>query len=548
MRTWTKMLSLALTLCLALGLVPALAEDAAPYYTTLDPQASGEIDIMVWSGDSIYYEDLGSKDWKPEDITKQNVASVYAMAKAFKLLYPNIKINLWAKLDDPNGNGISWYQEMENFKAEHGKYPDVYASTDLAGDLSRGLVSDLSVFADDPLYKSFNSAIMGTMNYYGFQAGLPQFMQPWGVWVNKELAENNNIDMPDPDWDLDAYTAVAAAGDNKTFWGALNPPLSFINTGTKSLNYSLYHYDGEGAHLDLNSGEVAALLDYVPQWAASAVFSQQSLGNVPDEIMNDGWWWGYRFFCRNYALTYDGDPWMMGAATGGKDAEGNWIVNAVESADWDIYPRPATPYQENTIGIVIDPMAIHNYAMDDNNPEWSDKELQQLKLAYAFGSFWCGATESMQARADQLYADNNNLRTALNDSFPLVTGEAFKTQMDIWYSTESHKRYGDADAMPGFQYVMELWEKGQMWDISDKTYPYYIYEDGNQIVNLLEWNGATNPDIAGAHPTDPNWVDNVKAKLGDWNEKINARFDTSENALKEGLIKYYGYTEESLTK
>ena len=548
MRIWTKLLSLTLTLCLALGLVPAMAEEAAPFYTTLDPQVSGEIDIMVWSGDSAYHADLGSKDWKPEDITTLNVAAVYGMAKQFKELYPNVKINLWAKIDDPNGNDTSWYQEMENFKAEHGKYPDIYASTDLAGDLSRGLVADLSVFHEDPLYQSFNEAVMGIMNYYGFQAGLPQFMQPWGVWVNRELAENNNIDMPGPDWDLDAYTAVATAGDNKTFWGSMAPPLSFINTGTTSIIHSLYNYSGEGDHLDLTSEEVSALLDYVPQWATSAIWPQFGLGNVPQEIVDDGWWWGYRFFCRNYVLTYDGDPWMMNTATAGKDADGNWIVNAVESNNWDIYPRPATPYQPNTIGIVIDPMAIHNYAMDDNNPQWSDAELEKLKLAYAFGSFWCGATEAMQARADQQFSDNGSIRSALNDSFPLVTGEAFDAQMDIWYATETHKRYADADLMPGFQYVKELWEKGQMWDISDKTYPYYIYEDGQQIVNMLEWNGATDESIAGAGPLDPNWVDNVKARLGDWNEKINARFDTAENSLKEGLVKFYGYTEDSFAK
>ena len=30
------------------------------------------------------------------------------------------------------------------------------------------------------------------MNYYGFQAGLPQYILPWGVFVNKELAEDGH--------------------------------------------------------------------------------------------------------------------------------------------------------------------------------------------------------------------------------------------------------------------------------------------------------------------------------------------------------------------
>ena len=537
-----RLLGLVLALCLCVGFLPVSAQEALPFYTTLDPATAGSIDIMVWSGDSIYYEDIGSKDWKPEEITSLNVAAVHGMAKAFKELYPEVKINLWAKTDDPNGNDTSWYQEMENYKAQHGKYPDIYASTDLTGDVSRGLVADLSAFAEDPLYQSFNPSVMSLMNYYGFQAGLPQFMQPWGVYVNKELAENNNIDVPEPDWDIDEYTEFVTSADNKTFWGAMDTPLSFIATGTTAINYSLNTYDGEGDYVDFNSDEIAQTLAYVPEWAKSAVWAQFGLGNVPQEIMDDGWWWGFRFFCRNYILTLDGDPWMIGAASGGKNEDGTWKVNAVESNDWDIYPRPATEYQENTVGIVIDPMAIHNYAMDDGNPEWSDQEIGQFTLAYAFGSFWCGSTEAMQARADSIYSDNGALRSALNDSFPLVTGDAFTEQMAIWGGTKEHARYLDEDLMPGFQYVLELWENGQFWDISDKTYLYYIYVDGTQTACLYEWNNATNAEVLGVGSTDANWLDTVKSKLPDWNESINARFVKAETALKDGLAKYYGYT------
>ncbi|HQA96402.1 MAG TPA: hypothetical protein PLA31_04300 [Clostridia bacterium] len=541
-----KSLVLTLILCLALAMLPAMAQDAQPFYKTLDPNTEGSIDIMVWSGDSTYYEDIGAKEWAPEDMTSQNVAAVHALAKQFKQLYPKVKVNLWAKTDDPHGNGTSWYQEMENFKAQHGKHPDIYASTDLAGDVSLGLVADLTPFKDDPLYQSFNPSIMALMNYYGFQAGLPQFLQPWGVYVNKELAENNNIDVPEPNWTIDDYTAFVNSADNKTFWGAMDTPLSFIATGTTAINYRLNKYDGEGDYVDLTSDEVAKTLAYVPEWAKSSVWAQFGLGNVPQEIMDDGWWWGFRFFCRNYILTLDGDPWMIGAASGGKNEDGTWKVNAVESGDWDIYPRPATEFRGNTMGIVIDPMAIHNYAMDDNDPAWSEEEINKLKLAYAFGSFWCGATEGMKARAEMIYSDNGAPRSALNDSLPLVTGPAFDEQMAVWGSTKEHARYLDKDLMPGFQYVLELWEKGEMWDISDKTYLYHIIEDGTRVNNLHEWLSATNAEVLGVGTTDANWLDTVKAKLGDWNEAINARFVKAEGKLKEGLMKYYGLTEEEL--
>ena len=518
---------------------------AVPFWQTLDPNVTGELDIMVWSGDSTYHEDLGHQEWAAEDITSQNVAAVYAMAKVFNEYYPNVKINLYAKADDPDANDTPWAQEQENFKAEHGKYPDIYASDDLINDVARGMVADLSLYADDPLYQSFNSGIMQTMNYYGMQAGLPQFVQPWGVYVNKELAEDNNIDVPDPDWDIDDFTDFVTSADNETFWGTigLDQLVSFIGTGTTTISAQMSAYDGTGDHVDLASEEVMSLLDYIPEWAESEIWTLYGAGAVDQSVIDNGWWWGYRFFCVNNVLAYAGDPWMMGAATGAQLEDGTWPVNAVESSDWDIYPRPATDYQGNTVGLCVDPMAVHNFAMDDGDPAWSDAEKAQMDLAYAFGSFWCGSTESMQARADQMYSDNAVLRTALNDSFPLVTGEEFDKQMEIWYSTDTHARYGDADLMPGFQEVVRLWSEGQIWDVSDKTYPYYVYVDGTEVKCLNEWSTCYDASIAGVGATDPSWVDTVKANLADWSAKSNARFLEARTNLCEGLKTYYGFTD-----
>lgn len=62
----------------------------------------------------------------------QNVAQLYAVAKKFNEVYPGIKINVWSKIGDPDQyNTQSWEQEMENFQAKYGKYPDVWASTDV---------------------------------------------------------------------------------------------------------------------------------------------------------------------------------------------------------------------------------------------------------------------------------------------------------------------------------------------------------------------------------------------------------------------------------
>ena len=426
---------------------------------------------------------------------------------------------------------------MENFKAQHGKYPDIWASTNLVGDVEKGLAADLSVFKDDPVYQSFNSSIMEMMNYHGMQAGLPQFIQPWGVYVNKDLAEQNNIDVPDPNWTIDDYTLFISEGNKTTFWGAMDIPLSWINTGTKDINYSLSHHDGSGDYVNLNSDAVKDLLSMVPTWADNTIWCQNDVGNVPEEVMNDGNWWSYTYFVKGYCLVDDGDPWMMG------DAANPEVTDNTVTFQFDIYPRPATDYVGNTVGVVLDPMAIHNYAMDDGDPTMSESEEASLKLAYTFGTFWVASTEAAQARADQQWNSGGALKTAANDSLPLVTGDEFKKQMDIWYSVPTHTIYGDAAKMPGWQKCLELWENGDIWDVSDKAYPGKIQEDGVDKECLYEWTYYYKDEIMSAKRASDGWLDEIKSKLPEWNTLANERFAEADASLKEALTDFYGYTD-----
>lgn len=515
-----------------------------PFYLTLDPNVSGEINIMTWNGDSVYHEDMGH--WnasETEDLTSSNVAMVYAMAKKFNEMYPNVKINLYAKSGDGESDGTPWSQELENFKAEHGKYPDIYCSKMLAQDTADGMAADLSVYGDDSLYQSFNSSIMDMMNYYGVQAGLPSYMLPWGVYVNKELAETNNIDVPDPDWTIDDYTDFVTSADNTNFWGLIYSAnaaaTQFIGTGTDAVNEALR----EGREVDLSSEQVLSLLDYIPKWSSVEIWAKYNEGAISQEIMDDGWWYTYRFFCRNYCLTNAGDPWFFNTAALGQNDDGSWPDNAIQSGDWDIYPRPSTDYKGNNVGIVIDPMTLHNFAMDDGDPALSDGEKTKLDLAYAFASYWCGSTEAMQARADQMYNDNGTMKTALNDSFPLVTGEEFDKQMDIWYNGGGHSRFADEKLMPGFQYVLKLWEEGAIYDYSDKCAPCKVMVDGTLMSCLYEWENMTNKDVSGVGENDPSWLDTIKANLPEWNTRIKQRLEEAQENLKAGLKKYYGLTD-----
>jgi ABC-type glycerol-3-phosphate transport system substrate-binding protein len=537
-----KYLMLLLVIAVAITIV-----GCGDKYEALDTEIEGEVSVMLWSGDGQFYEDIGKKTYTPEELTGQNQATVYAVAKAFNEIYPNVKVNVYAKQAGPNDGGVSWTQERENFKTNYGHYPSIWASTDLVGDTTAGLVADLSMFSDDPLYKSFNPAIMQMMNYYGVQAGLPQFLQPWGVFVNKELADQNNIDVPDPDWTIEEYTDFVESADMTNFWGAMDTPFSFIFTGTTTLAQQLSTYPGTGDHVNLNSNEVKALVPYIAEWADSSVWGLQAAGQIPNEVMDSNWWWGYKFFLENKILTLDGDPWMMGDAA--NPAEG--YANAVKSNDWDIYPRPSTPYQPNTVGVVLDPLAVYNYSMEDGNPEMTEEEALKTKVAYTFASFWIGDTRAWEARADQQFLDGETLKSAMNDSLPLVTGDAFDEQMEVWYTPAIHQRFADETKMPGWQEVLRIWEAGQVWDVSDKAYPWNYDDEGTVRPILYEWQNIYNPAVVTGDPaaTSPlrheaGWTAAVLAKLAGWNTDINARYVLVEADLREGLKEFYGKTDE----
>ncbi|MDR0473086.1 MAG: extracellular solute-binding protein [Treponema sp.] len=498
---------------------------------------TAEITLMMWSGDSKYWTDIGSRDLSPDDISSQNVAQTYATAKAFKKIYPNIKINVFAKTGG-TADDMPWEQARENFRTEYGIYPDIYATTDLIGDIQRGLIADISIFRDDPMYKSFNPKVMALMNIEGRQFGLPQYLLPWGVYINKSLAEANNIDVPDPNWTIAEFTRFISHSRPNEFYGIMGDydiDQDLINTGTKDFTYMLFNHKGSGPFVNINSDATRSVLRYLSQWASHAVLPNFNQGKVSSEFMETNWWWSYKFFLEGKLLSCPGDPWMMGDAAHPNPE--HW--GSVKAADWDIYPRPSTDYMDNTVGIVLDPFVIRNYAMDDGDPRLSAEEEEKLRIAWEFAKFWCGDIRAWEARAAQTFRDGNAYKSAPTDSFPLVTGEEFNRQMEIWYTTETHQRFKDKSKMPGFHYILDLWEKGQFWDVSDKAYPWYFDFEGSRRAIDYEWENAHLAEVSGAYWYEPNWLDQVFARLPDWNAAMNQRWENETRKLMNALNRYY---------
>ncbi|MGD9909213.1 MAG: hypothetical protein AB7U79_01255 [Candidatus Izemoplasmatales bacterium] len=521
--------------------------------TGLDKNVEGVIDIVLWSGSGTTYYDLGHQNLTADQLPAQNDAAAYAVAKAFNEIYPNITINGYFKSGGPD----NWSQTLETYADDEGRFPAVWAAMDLSGSVSNGIVADLSRFEDDPLYQQLNPSVMQMMNYYGFQAGLPQYILPWGVYVNKSLADANGIKMPNPDWDIDEYTDFVSnysLDPENMYFGAMDTPLSFIETGTTTIRASLASYTGGDTFVNLNSTEVRNMISYIHEWVDGSFWGQydQEALTITDgsgpvaSLYAAAGSWDYHLFRQGYLLTFDGQPWMMGDC-----AETNsswWAVCNID--DWDIYPRPATDYQEATVGMVLDPMAVYNYCLEDGDLACTPAEELKIQIAYTFAIFWTADSRSFAARANQLFYDASSLgySSALNDSLPVVTGDMFADQMAYWYTPAKHQRFGEVDGdgeyiMPGFQEVLRIYSEGQFWDISDKAFPWsYSFEGTSQTI-LYEWQNYWNPEVnGGKNKYDTDFTSTIQALLPTWNDLANQRFADQFDEIKFGLQVYYGWS------
>ncbi|MFA5007272.1 MAG: hypothetical protein WC509_07370 [Candidatus Izemoplasmatales bacterium] len=531
--------------------------------TGLDPNVEGIVDIVLWSGSGATYYDLGHQDLTADDLPAQNDAAAYAVAKAFNAIYPNVTINGYFRSGGPDG----WSQVLETYRDDNGRFPAVWASRFLSDDVEKGLVADLSRFEDDPLYQMLNPSIMKMMNYYGFQAGLPQYILPWGMYVNKTLADEQGIVMPGPDWDIDEYTEFVSNYSTETdnlYFGAMDVPLRLIESGTNTITEQLHNYDGGDSFIDLNSTEVRGMIHYLHDWAGSSFWGlydieTETLGaelaaaSGPLHQLNTTLGWDYNFFREGYLLTLEYEPWMMGDCAD-PDGSAPCIMD-----DWDIYPRPATDYNDNTIGVVLDPMAVYNYCIDDGDLACSAEEELKIQIAYTFAIFWCADNRSFYERSEQMYSTTDTesgevyYSSALNDSFPAVTGEMFDFQMDYWYKPAKHQRFNavnnDGDyLMPGFQEVVRIYNASQHWEVSDKSFPWQYSSGGQTLFILNEWLNYYNPDInGGVSRDDAAFESTILSLLPTWNQLVNERWASQFESLQESLTMYYGFTEDDFS-
>ena len=493
----------------------------------------GELTLFIWGGSSQLLRDVGRVYIAAEDLTGQYDAFIAATARAFNQIFPNIIINVYGRADGPYSHGIGWLQYRENFTLEHGA-PDIFAITNLTDDIRRGMVADLTVFEDDPRFQVFNPGIMDMLNIGGRQFGIPLGAIPHGVFINRTLAEANNIDIPSPQWTIDEYIRFISHSSPNEFYGAMGIPYTLINSGTRDFYYQLANRGPNDPFVTINSQASRNLIARMPALIDHTLWPQNALGNVSAEFLNEHWWWGYRFFQMGRLLTHELEPWHLNDL-GHEDPD--WWGRAIMD-DWDVFPRPSTPYMGNHLHMMLDFWGIRNIAMDDGNPILNEEEYNQLAIAWEFLVFMTGDTRAWEARAHQLFNSGGVMSHVVDNSLPMVLGGAFEEQMDLWFQS-GRERFRDPNAMPGFHYVLELWQQGAFSSIQTRTIPWNHEFEGTVRNIAHEWTNMGSYAVTGASDLDHNWIDMLFARLPDWERSINERWAEEWARVYEAIERFY---------
>lgn len=530
---------------------PAVSQSGStstnPSGELIDKNESGELTVMVWAGDGQFHNDIGHTEWAPNEISGFNTAMIYAIAKEFNKTYPNIKINLFSKANDPE----DWRAELDNYNAAYGHYPDIFLSKNVYEDMQYGIIADLSRYENEPTYKKLNDSLLSMCNFYGFQGALPQYAIPWGVYVNRELAENYKIPAPEVNWNWDEYTEFVSNKEDYTFYGSLDASMTMLKGAY--IETQLQNFEGGDTYVNFATDDFKAALPNLVEQAsysfknATGDWTDPGILDYTARLGN----YEYYYFSKGGLLSLDQHPWMFvyGNTDGG--------ASEVLSADWDYYPRPALldtdgeVIIDNHVGVVLDPISIYNYCADDGNNTCSEAELKKMDIAYTFTSFWLTSTDAWEAASRQQYSDALDENGdyiyvyATPQSFPLIdAGEDFDRQMEIWYSTPGHMEFSDSDAFPGFAEVARLWGDGKIYGVSDKAFPREYSNEGGETVQILhEIDNFGVESVVGVTIDSPNWYSTYTAFLEEYNDTINVRYEQAFGLIRESLITYYGYEE-----
>jgi len=492
-------------------------------WTGLDRNFEAELTLGFWGmGPHTLFRDVGRVDHDPADMAR-NTSAAMAVARMFNHVFPYVTVNAW--------NGIWGIDTRHSFYLEHGQRVDAFMTPNLVADIVGGHIADLTLFADDPALDLINPTVMQMMSHHGRLWAIPTLLLPHGMFINRELAENQNLDVPPEDWTMDEFIDFVANSRADEFYGIAGIPWPIMNTMTQDIHYQLLFRNPGEPFVRMDTPAVREVLRIAPRVMHHSVNTNRSQGNLSQAFrdqFNDSNW---DMFARGALLVFYAQPYRMAYA--GSPVH----TSRVQVNDWDLYPRPATEWVGNHVGTVIDPFPIRNFAMDDGDPFLSMDEYNMLRMAWEMVRFYALDLRSWQARSDMLWGPQQ--ASAKLESFPFTVGQLYYDMMDVYFQAEERQIFADSRRFPGFHYIMQLWEQGHFWGLWGNAFPFTMNWEGGTRAIMHEWNYRHSATWVGVGETDPSWYDQVLAHLPGWDRDFNDRFQERFDDIYEAMLRFY---------
>ena len=507
-------------------------------WTGLDLNFEGQLNVVMFSSanQTAFLRDVGRTAFVYEDITELRAASTIAVARIFNTYFPNVEINFYC----PSNRVHDFHNRRLGLYQAHGLRPHVFMSADIAGEIILGNLADLTIFADDPVFDLINPTMKRHSMHLDRIWAIPFLASPYGMFVNRGLAENQNLDVPPVNWNLNEFYSFTRNSRPNEFNGLAEAPFSMFETMTDGFHYQLLHRGVDDIFVHLNTHEMREMHRIVPGVNSHALRPQLAAG-----VVNSVWVAGranFNLFAEGVLLVHHTNPYRIAFA--GSPTH----PNRIQVADWDYFPRPSTYWMPNHVSTNLIPLAIHNFAMDDGDPTLNQEEYDMLRLAWEFARFF--TTDIRAWRAKSAFTWGPDGHSALDYSFPFVVGQLYWDMLDLHFEAEQRRIFASPTRFPGYHYIMQLWEQGANWGIWYNSFPFQVTAPGGGAMQRIdrEWRGRGTAANVGAAVTAANWLDQLFVHLPVWDVTFNERWTERFAQMDEGFQRFYSGDQERLSR
>ncbi len=523
-----------------------------PYGILPELSYTGNLDIVVYiQGADGIIRDIGSNKIITSDLDDGNKQKYHAVAKEFNKIYPNIKVNLIFNSIDAYDNMIIDYQSSHDGHLPH----IMHLPYTVQEGLARGWAADLKKYDYLKLYNAIDKDVFDFYTFGDFVAGVPFYIYPTGIFVNKTLLKNSYIETDNllDNWTFEEMVNILSRVHNpsKSIGGTAVLSNDMIDIISGTINETLLN----DRYIDLNTSEIEWLIEKEAEMAQYSVYDYKNNGIYSSfpEIKT----WSYNTNFINDEL-YSMEMTRSYCAM----LYSQMIENLGKVGNFDFMPFPKVNEDGDfRIGMIAEGLVVGNQCqLDAKGKEMctkKDKAAEEAAAVFAF--FMAADTRAVKSIAttkwvyqgEEIAGNYESLPVARKD-LVLPTNEGKTETFDVENFVDENLENNDYQLQlsyyknllssfaeeEGFQEVLRIFEEDMDNVYAYNTIPRNIPTETGGTKDILQnWNSRYRDH---GSITSITWIERVKSYLSDWTTEVNENVDTAWSLLQENVDEYYG--------